>query len=61
VASLRELVRAIEDIQQIPDDDVYRGKAEEFLFDALLLPSHDGNRYDGPRCGPGLWGAEVRV
>jgi Family of unknown function (DUF6421) len=61
VESVRELVGLIEEIERVPEDDAYRGKAEDFLFDTLLLPPGDGNRYGGPRCAPSLWGAEVHV
>jgi hypothetical protein len=61
VASVRDLVGLIEDIERVPEDDAYRARAEDFLFGTLLLRPAEKNRYDGPLCTPSLWGAEVHV
>ncbi|MER6997962.1 DUF6421 family protein [Streptomyces sp. NPDC000410] len=62
VASVRELVQLIEEIETISEDDTYRSSAEDFLYSTLLLkPETKGHRYGGPRAPLSLWGATVHV
>ncbi|GGQ69889.1 DUF6421 family protein [Couchioplanes azureus] len=61
-ASVRELVRSIEEIETIEDDDVYRETVTDFLYDRLLRrPDNSADRCGGPRAPLSLWGAEVHV
>lgn len=62
VASARDLVRMIEEIEMIPEDDLYREGATEFLYDKLLLkPVNKTDKCGGPRVPLSLWGTEVHV
>lgn len=61
VASVKDLIKLIEDIERISEDEAYRVKAEDFLFRNLLLEPSEGNRYGGPRCAKSLWGAEIHA
>ena len=62
VESVRRLVRLIEGIEEIEDDEAYRTKAVEFLYGTLLRePEAKPLRYGGPLAPLSLWGAEVHV
>lgn len=62
VESVRELVALIEEIETIEDDETYRSRATDFLYETLLRrPETKPHRYGGPLAPLGLWGAEVHV
>ncbi|WP_328940806.1 DUF6421 family protein [Streptomyces sp. NBC_00250] len=62
VECVRELVRRIEKIETIEDDDAYRTGAVDFLYGTLLRrPESKPDRYGGPLAPIGLWGSEVHV
>ncbi|MFD8644784.1 DUF6421 family protein [Streptomyces zaomyceticus] len=62
VECVRELVRRIEEIETVEDDDAYRTGAVDFLYGTLLRrPESKPDRYGGPLAPIGLWGSEVHV
>ncbi|MFH8724888.1 DUF6421 family protein [Streptomyces termitum] len=62
VASVRELIGLIEDIERTEDDEAYRSGAVDFLFGTLLRrPEAKPARYGGPLAPLDLWGSEVHV
>ena len=62
VASAKDLVRMIEEIESIADDEAYRETVTDFLYDRLLLkPESRTDRYGGPRASLSLWGSGVNV
>ncbi|MFF7178566.1 DUF6421 family protein [Streptomyces sp. NPDC008121] len=62
VESVRELIGRIEEIERIEEDDAYRTRATEFLYETLLRrPETKPYRYGGPLAPLSLWGAEVHV
>ncbi|MFI6120776.1 DUF6421 family protein [Streptomyces sp. NPDC051064] len=62
VASVRELIGLIEEIETIEEDDAYRKAAVDFLYGKLLRrPETKPYRYGGPLAPLSLWGAEVHV
>ncbi|MFC7484836.1 DUF6421 family protein [Luedemannella flava] len=62
VASAKDLVGLIEEIESIAEDEVYRETVTDFLYDRLLRrPENATDRCGGPRASLELWGTEVHV
>ncbi|MFJ9691487.1 DUF6421 family protein [Kitasatospora sp. NPDC101183] len=62
VASARELIALVEEIETREEDEDYRAGAEDFLFSRLLTrPDSKKQRYGGPLAPLSLWGGEVHV